>query len=367
MRKPTIHPRLGFVGPMVGRHPGHTTMQGQILSDLFVQAGYTVVSASAKLNRYARLLDIVRTLVGARNQIDVLVIEVYGGPSFVIEDIASWLGRRFGHQVVMWLHGGAMPEFMSRYPRWTKRVLRRADLLVAPSTYLARAVEVHGLTASVIPNVIDLSSYSHRQRREILPRLFWMRSFHPIYNPELALRVFARLRRSWPEAKLVMAGKDGGSESETRQLAEQLDLGTAVQFPGFLDMAAKARIGQNSDIFLNTSRIDNMPVALVEACAMGIPVVSTAVGGVPDMLANRHTGLLVADDNEEAMAGAVEELIADPELAERLSTNGRHIADRSSWEQVRPQWESIFYDLQERGLQNQLAGVTDEVHTEVFT
>jgi L-malate glycosyltransferase len=338
-------PRLCFVGPMVGRHPGHITTQGLILSELFTRAGYPVVSASANLNRYARLIEIVQTLIEIRNKVDILIIEVYGGPSFVVEDIASCLGRRFNQRVIMWLHGGAMPAFISRYPRWTRRVLSRANLIVAPSTYLARTMELHGFESFVIPNVIDLAAYNHKQRRLLKPRLFWMRSFHPIYNPELALRAFARVRHSFREARLVMAGTDKGSESDTRQLAQKLGLTDAVEFTGFLDMEEKARVGKDCDIFLNTSRIDNMPVALVEACALGLPIVSTAVGGVPDILANRQTGLLVADNCEVEMAGAVQELLEDPELAERLSTNGRNIAERSSWNMVRPQWEEHFERL----------------------
>jgi glycosyltransferase involved in cell wall biosynthesis len=339
-------PRLGCIGPMVGRHPGHTTMQGLILSDLLAKAGYTVVSASAELNRYSRLVDIVHTLVLNRHNIDILVLEVYGGPSFVVEDIASALGRKFGQRVVMWLQGGAMPQFMARYPRWTRRVLRRAHLLVAPSAYLSRTVADHGFRARVIPNVVDLQAYKYHPRRALQPRLFWMRSFHPIYNPELALRVLARLRNSMPDARLIMAGKDGGCEAEVRNLAERLGLDGAVRFPGFLDMAAKLRAGQDSDIFLNTNRVDNMPVALLEAGAMGLPIVSTAVGGVPDLLTDGQTGLLVPDEDVEGAVRAVELLLKDRGLAEKLSSNGRRLAERSSWEQVRPQWEQIFSELQ---------------------
>jgi glycosyltransferase involved in cell wall biosynthesis len=338
--------RLGFIGPMVGRHSGRTTMQGQILSDLLTQANYRVVSASAKLNRYARLADVIRTLIRERNNIDILIIEVYGGPSFVIEDIASGLGRLFGHRIVMWLHGGAMPQFMSRFPRWTTRVLGRADVLVAPSEYLARALKGRGFSARVIPNVIDLSQYQFRPRRDLQPQLFWMRSFHPIYNPELALHVLARLRNTIPNALLVMAGSDGGQEHKVRQLANQLGLKGAVSFTGFLDMQGKLRVGQNSDIFLNTSRVDNMPVALVEAGAMGLPIISTAVGGVPDLLTHRQNGLLVPDGDVESAVQAVELLLNDRVLAEKLSSNGRLLAERSSWQQVRPRWEQVFSELQ---------------------
>ena len=188
-------PRLCFVGPMIGRNPGNVTMQGLILSELFKKSGYRVTTASALLNRYGRLADIVWQLVRSRRRVDILIIEVYGGPSFVVEDIASWLGRRFGHRVIMWLHGGALPEFIARFPKWTNRVLSRADTLVAPSEFLARAVSRHGFQARVVPNVIELPVYPYNRRDSAAPRMFWMRCFHPIYNPELALRTLARIRK----------------------------------------------------------------------------------------------------------------------------------------------------------------------------
>jgi glycosyltransferase involved in cell wall biosynthesis len=116
----------------------------------------------------------------------------------------------------------------------------------------------------------------------------------------------------------------------------------AIRFVGFLDMAGKAREGSLAEVFLNTNRIDNMPVSVVEACAMGIPVVSTAVGGVPDLLQDGETGLLVPDDDDGAMAAAVKRLLRDPVLAGRLSLNGRQLAESCSWEAVRPQWEEVI-------------------------
>src|SRR5687768_9742543 len=106
-------PRLCFVGSMVGRNPGQITQQGQVLGDLFSRTGYRVTSVSAFLNRYRRLIDIVWTLFWQRKQTDIVILEVYGGRSFVVEDIASWLSCRLGLRTVMWLHGGALPEFMA--------------------------------------------------------------------------------------------------------------------------------------------------------------------------------------------------------------------------------------------------------------
>src|SRR5262249_33430848 len=152
------------------------------------------------------MADIAGTLIQQRNNFDILVLDVFGGPSFVVEDTASWIGRRMGKKIIMFLRGGAMPEFMARYPKWARRVLSRADVILAPSQFLARAILPYGFQARVIPNVIRLSAYPYRHRQKLKPRLFWMRSFHPVWNPEMAVRVLARLEASVPNATLVMAG-----------------------------------------------------------------------------------------------------------------------------------------------------------------
>ena len=330
---------------MIGRTPGWVTTQGERLGDLLEQEGYPVISVSSSTNRYVRLADIVKTLAARRKEYDIVVLQVFGGPSFVVEDIASWLSRSFARRIIMVLRGGAMPDFMARYPSWNTRVLTRADLLVVPSAYLQRAIKPYGFQARLIPNVIELPAYQFRRRASLAPRLFWMRSFHPIYNPTMAIRVLAQLRTQVPEATLVMAGQDKGQESEVRALATSLGLNGAVRFSGFLDMAAKMREASAADIFINTNSIDNMPVAVVEACALGLPVVSTSVGGVPDLLTDGETGLLVPDNDAEAMAASVLRLLREPVLAARLSENGRALAIRSSWEAVRPQWEEVIGEV----------------------
>jgi L-malate glycosyltransferase len=340
--------RLCFVGPMIGHHPEYVTTQQEILDDLFASAGYPVISVSTALSRYVRLLDIVATLIRRHHDVDIQCLQVFGGCSFVVEDLASWFGRRFGQRIIMVLRGGAMPEFMARHPQWTRRVLSRADALVAPSAFLARAVVPYGFQAQVISNVIDLAKYPYRPRQAIGPRLFWMRSFDPVYNPLMAIRVLARLRSIMPMASLIMAGKDKGLECETRRLAEKLGLNGAVHFPGFLDMAAKVREGNAADIYINTNHVDNMPVTIVEACAMGLPVVATAVGGIPDLLTDGETGLLVPDNDDQAMTAAIHRLLNEPALATRLSTNGRQLAERSSWEKVQPLWEQLFAEVMAR-------------------
>lgn len=341
----TNQPKICIVGSLVGRHPGKISTQGQILADLLLKEGFDVVAVSSKLNRLLRILEIGFTLIWRRRTIDITIVEVYSGASFFIADLVSLLGKCLGLRTIGVLHGGSLPEFAAKYPNWSARVFRRFTELVAPSLFLQQVVSKLGFEVRVISNVIDLKGYPFKLRREISPKLIWMRAFHSIYNPELAIKAFALVRERHSNATLVMAGVDKGLESSIKQMVRSLGLQEVVRFPGFLDSTAKVLEFPQADIYLNTNDIDNMPVAVVESCAFGLPVVATDVGGISSLLKNGTEGILVQRDNAQAIAEAVDRLLDDPDLTEQISYNGRSLAERSSWESVRPSWVRLFGEL----------------------
>jgi glycosyltransferase involved in cell wall biosynthesis len=238
-----------------------------------------------------------------------------------------------------------MPEFMARYPGWNRRVLNRAAALVTPSAYLEQAIRPYGYHASIIPNIIQTERYPFRHRAKLAPRILWMRAFHPIYNPQMAIHAFAQVCKAFPEAELVMGGEENGLGAECRELARTLGIANQVRFPGFLDMESKLREGARADIHLHTNRIDNMPVSVVEFAALGLPIVATEIGGIPYLLRHEETGLLVPNESADAAAEAMVRLLRDPELAGRLSANGRSLAEKSAWESVRPQWVELIDEV----------------------
>ena len=95
---------------MLGNQSGCLVSQGEILAGLLRQEGYSVTTISSVPNRCLRLFDTVYRLLTDRKKIDILCIQVYSGPSFVIADIASGIGKFLRFRVIMHLHGGNIPD-----------------------------------------------------------------------------------------------------------------------------------------------------------------------------------------------------------------------------------------------------------------
>ncbi len=338
-------PRLALVGPMLSGNPGWVATQGEILGELLVREGYSVRLTSGYVARSRRLADTLASLVAWRKEIDLVVHMVFSGAAFRVTEAASGLCRLLGLPQIFVLHGGALPEYSDAHPALVRRVLSRATALVSPSGYLANYYEqMPGLArpVRVIPNILDLDRYPFQRRTSAAPNLLWMRTFHEVYHPELAIETLAELRRSHPTATLTMAGQDKGLLAPVQALAAERGLGDVVRFAGFLNSDGKAREFAANDIYLNTNRVDNMPVSVLEAAAYGTPIVATRVGGIPFLLDDEVTALLVADSDAVAMAAAVRRILDQDQLAQRLSDNGRQLAELSAWSVVFRQWQALF-------------------------
>lgn len=331
-----------FIGPALGVHAGYVPSPVESLMPLLEDRGYECVSTSSKLHRVSRVLDMICTTIKTSNWSDVISLQIYAYRSFIVEDLISWLAKRMKKRIIMVLHFGDFPNFIKRFPRWSKRVLGRAEKIIAPSGFLKKAVEELGFPVQVIPNVIPIDNYHFVQRSTISPKILWMRSFFRYYNPVLAVETLKCLREKYPHATLTMAGKDKGLESVVIQYAHELGLLENIRFPGFFTMEIKQQEFSKHDIFINTNEIENFGISIVEAAAFGLPIVATNVGGIPYLFTDEENALIVPPNDPVAMASAIIRIIEEPGLASRLSLGGRNLAESCSPEIVIPLWEETL-------------------------
>jgi glycosyltransferase involved in cell wall biosynthesis len=136
------------------------------------------------------------------------------------------------------------------------------------------------------------------------------------------LEAFARMRRAHPGAALVLAG-DGEQRPALEAQACRLGIDRAVRFAGARPRDAMAAEYAAADLFCLPSLYEGFPLAILEAMAAGLPVVATAVAGVPEAVADGVTGRLVPPEDADALARALAELAADRERARRMGEAGR--------------------------------------------
>lgn len=317
--------------------------QGALLADYLAKEGLFVIRTSSEPKKLKRALDMAATLVRCRSEYDVTLIQVFGLRAFQYAQVSSWIARRLKKKVVLVLRSGGLPEEWRRQPRRLQRVFRRADSIVAPSSYLASTFQEVGYQIEVIPNFIEIERYPFRCRGTLRPCLFWVRAFHPKYNPQMAIETFALLKRKFPDAVLSMGGPDAGELDVCRRLAASLGVADSVHFLGFLTKAQIVAEAAKHDIHLHTNRVDNTPVTLLENMALGLPIVATRVGGVPHLVRDGQTALLVENEDIQGMAAAVDRLLTTPQLATELSQAGRQFVKQNcTWMGIRDAWLSVL-------------------------
>ena len=194
--------------------------------------------------------------------------------------------------------------------------------------------KVYGYTnPPLIPNGIPTDEYAPdpdkrvqwRQAHGIEPHatvLTHVGRFAPPKNHALLVEAFAQVRSDAPLYLLLVGA--GELEDAVREQVAGLGLESRVRFLGI--RADVADILRASDVFVLSSRWEGNPLSVMEAMAAGLPVVSTAVGGVPELVRDRETGLLVPSEDAEALTRAVQALVDDPVRRQAMGEAARQHA-----------------------------------------
>lgn len=140
----------------------------------------------------------------------------------------------------------------------------------------------------------------------------------------------------------VVGGEDDDVDRELRELVLKLDLADRTEFAGPVVGEARFDYLTRADIFVSPSIYEPFGIALVEAMAMGVPVIAAAVGGVPDVVPHREAGLLVPPNDVTSLIAALRSLASSPELRQKLSEAARQHAQRFDLERNLSQLERLY-------------------------
>lgn len=332
--------RILYLGNKLEKH-GLSPTSVDTLPPLLEAEGFRLKAVSSVKSKPFRLLHMLVSVLTSRKR-DLVLIDTYSTSNFWYAVSCGKLCHLLSIPYIFILHGGDLKTRLKNSSEKILRIFRNARANVVPSIFLKdKLAEFQFGNMVVIPNSVDISLYDFRKRDAIEPKLLWVRAFDKVYNPEIALDVLELLVKDYPNAQLCMVGPEkDGSLKKVQRISEEKGLN--IEFKGKLAKTEWIKLSQDYDIFINTTLIDNTPVSVIEAMALGLPVVSTNVGGVPYLITNEENGLLVEPGDSEEMLNAIKRLLQNPELAKSLSNTGRLEAEKFDWAEVKQLWLELL-------------------------
>lgn len=236
-------------------------------------------------------------------------------------------------------HGSASSR---RRQRWEARGIKNSSFVSSPSAIVLDSVKRHYNVSlpnsAVVPNPLDAAPRRAcwaAERVEVNGLLFIGR-FDKRKGGDLVLRVFSNLAPDYPELRLTMVGPDNGVKVDDGRLLRfesfvsefvPAEIRSRITFRGQLNHDELTPLRTSHFITIVASQYEIMPYAVLEAMALGCPIVATDVGGISELIRDHQNGLLVPTQDAEGMAGACRLLLDDPSLAARLG--------RQAWEDCR--------------------------------
>ena len=248
--------------------------------------------------------------------------------SFWRKSVVCLLARLAGRPYILHIHSGEFIRFYEKSGRLAQRYIRgifaRAGTVIALSEQwrdrlrrISPSANIEILTNALVPP----ASEQVRPAANRDPVLLYLGDITRAKGVHDLTEAFARIAGELPQLQLVCGGL--GSDAQVSELQRRPGVTGRISFPGWLGPEQKRAQLARAAVFVLPSYAEGMPMALLEAMSWGLPVVATAVGAIPELIADGKNGLLVAPGDVNGLASSLALLARDPALRERLGRAAR--------------------------------------------
>lgn len=265
------------------------------------------------------------------------------------------------YTVHMWHFGPELPHswrvFGPGLERTAARWSRRTITVSRSGSEVGQRYRIGSPSRMVaIHNGIGDSPRRVRHGENRIPVVVMVARFTSLKDHETIVRAFAELK---VPARLQLIG-DGPTRAATEHLAAGLGIADRVEFPG--DRDDVSRLLSRADVFVLASKLDNLPISILEAMRAGLPVIASNVGGISELVVHGETGLLVPPFAVTPMVQALSELLVDPGRRARLGWCGRRRYEKNfSLSQMIERTRAVYIDVLDEAANRRRAdaGVVD--------
>lgn len=233
------------------------------------------------------------------------------------------------------------------YSLW-KKIFKKTAYVQAISTYLKDFARRHGATApvEVVPNGVDVEKFRQAPKLELQSPVTIVTTSRLVKKNgvDTLIEAAAQLRSVIPNTRYVIRIiGDGPERSNLQSTISRLQLEDTVELVGEVAFKEIPSELKKADIFARISRSEGLGSSFLEAMAAGLPIVGTPVGGIPDFLTDRETGLFARPDDPQDVAEKIKELIENDDLRAKVAQQGQERVLRDyTWDSVAERMNSIF-------------------------
>ncbi len=240
-----------------------------------------------------------------------------------------------------------------------KNVLNGADVIIATSnSYIdeSKFLGDYRDKIEVIPNGINLEEFNIKHgKAECRNKLdlpcdkkiiLFFGNIVAYKGPHILLKAFLKVKSQFKDVKLVFAGR-GEMQEELKKLAADLGVKDDIIFTGYVDEKLKPFYYRSADIFClpSITMAEAFGIVNLEAMACGVPVISSKLGGIPDVVIDKKTGLLVKPEDEEALAESIIFLLENEDISQKMGKNGKKKVEEYSWRKIAEKTQEFYERL----------------------
>lgn len=301
------------------------------------------------LSAYRKLRRLLRT-----DAPDLVHVHSSFGPSFFRKYPIIHMAAKRGIPVVNHIHGSALDELYTNAPSWKKRMVEKSYGECAKIIVLSEEWKKK-ISAIVPAERIEVVSNYSKIKRELIAQdnldarfekkqVLYLGRFDDLKGVVDIPAIADIVKKKLPNVTFILAGS--GETEPTEAEIKRLHLEETVILPGWIRGDEKEKLLRESSIFLLPSHMEAMPMSILEAMGYGLPIVSTEVGGIPQVVEKDVNGKLYRPQDVESMAAGIIEYLSGKELYDNTARKSLEIADsKYSFEAHIKKIESIYHQL----------------------
>jgi glycosyltransferase involved in cell wall biosynthesis len=231
----------------------------------------------------------------------------------------------------------------------SKVVLKNASYIIALNEDMKRKINTIYKRENIIvvPNGIELEKfkdiYPQKQDNKIKTIIF-VGTLRPVKGVEYLIKAMSIIHEKLPDTNLLIVG-DGPDREKLETLAQELDLQGCTCFAGNVSNEKIPEYMAKADLFVLPSLSEGFPLVILEAMASGLPIVTTNIGGLPDIVKNGENGFLVEPKNPEALADKIMLLLSNKKSCKKISIINKTTIRDYSWSKIAEKLEKVYKEI----------------------